>query len=252
MNKFESIVFFVIYSACDKINASIVLLKSLYWRNMSFFSSILAEEELAKLILLPLLWEVGEIQNIITGKCSIYFNHWIKQKIFTTFWLQNRSYKEIEKLKQKSIYVGIDNNQKSDWKRISPNEAKQELQHAIQLLFYFWNKILLNPDFWKESKEAIKKTMYMTFWLVKKELSEIISIDESLIKKQIQLMNTWGRKTKIDKDGVKLIISDPFIVVSLFKFCFPESYKRHIKNILWLDYNGLCSYIMDKIPSTLK
>lgn len=118
MNQFESLVFFIIYSACDKINASITLFKSLYWWNMSFFSSILAQEELAKLILLPLLWEVWEVDKIAQGKPSVFFNHCIKQRVFTSFWLQNRSHKEIEILKQQAIYVGIDTSHKSNWKRI--------------------------------------------------------------------------------------------------------------------------------------
>lgn len=81
--------------------------------------------------------------------------------------------------------------------------------------------------------------------LVKKELSHVIKIDESMINKQVDIMKQRGKP--IDSDGVKLIMSDPFAIISLFKFCFPKTYKMHLKNILQLDYDGLCSYCVKHI-----
>jgi hypothetical protein len=58
MNQFETLLFNIIYSACDKINAASALLKTKYSWNMAFVTTIIAEEELAKLIILPILWEI--------------------------------------------------------------------------------------------------------------------------------------------------------------------------------------------------
>jgi len=244
-NLLWSLLFFIIHSACDKIKASIVLFESCFSWNMSFVSSILAEEELAKLIILPIARELGEVKNIISNKKHNYYKHPIKQKIFTTFWLQNRSFEEIETLKQKSLYVWIDKNLKSTWHQIKPLQAKEELQHAVNLLYYFSNKLVLNAEIDEKSKEIIRKTVYLTLELLNHRLLWIISINDDLIKKQVEMMSS--NTLHIDEDGTRIIMTDPFSIISLFKFCFRENYKNHLKNIGNLSYDELCQYCLNSI-----
>ena len=241
LTNYEKLLFTIIENAVFKTVSAIKLHSTKYAYNQAYFLTVIAEEELAKLIIIPIAKELDELDNLFNNRQSAYFNHGIKQKIFTSFGLQNRTHNGIEKLKQECLYVGSDSNLNPKFRKISPEDTYIEIKHTVQLLINFVGKMLKVKTFSKDFKKSIVFLSSLLRGCIKDELPSL--------KKDI-LRETSNIESKIKKNSTEAqyrlhqeIFTNPYELIEVFKAIYKKDYKKHLRKIKKLSFNDMVQYI---------
>jgi hypothetical protein len=88
---------------------------------------VIAQEELAKIIMLPLAKELDELSDLVNNRSSGFYDHRIKQKLFASYGMQKPNHQDIEQLKQSCLYVGVSEDGEPRFTKIQPEEARKEV-----------------------------------------------------------------------------------------------------------------------------
>lgn len=249
LSKFEEILFGILFNAVYKTVSAIELYKSKTSFAEAYFLAIVAEEELAKLIILPIAQELGEINVIVDQlkkgkKKHAYFNHQIKQEIFTSFGLQNRSNEDIEKIKQMCLYVGLNENGEVQYhnKHVKPQQCYKEIKNTLNLLVYFTeNTILSTKTISLDLKKIIMPLMTMLSGCVQDRVPEMAKEALKEIKQKEEELKKNGEKRKTEI--ACRIFTNPFSLIDFFKFVYKKDYKEHLRNIKYSSLSTIAKYL---------
>ncbi len=176
MTQYENILINIFANAAMKIVGAIDLHVSGYSCNLAYFASIIAQEELAKLVILPIANELGDLNDVISNRNSDYFKHGVKQKLFTSFGLQNRTHDDVERIKQECLYVGVDKDLTPVLRQISKQESLEEIKHATLLLTRMFRIHCFGQEFSDDFKRGVHHFMGLVKECVLEKLPEIDSL----------------------------------------------------------------------------
>lgn len=236
LSEYEELIFAIVFNAQEKLIASIKLYKLGISFSTAYFLAIIAEEEIAKLILVPIAKELGEIDELMTNRKSGYFNHKIKQRIFSSYGLQNRSYEDIENLKQSCLYIG--KGQKSAF--IKPEVVYEELKHALKLYSRFVIEISATGTYFSNDfKDAVSTLTRLTLrGCIKSELPQLI--DDVFAEDD---------KSDLGKGLVELKYEDyftnPYLMIEILKSAIGDKYKQFLKETKHMSFDDMVQHLRD-------
>ena len=241
MNKFspfETVLITVFQNATTKFISGVQLYSGKISYNDSHFLSIIAQEELAKMFILPIARELGEIELINADRKSPFYKHAIKQKIFTNWGLQDRTHADIETRKQNILYVGIDNEGKVDFEYVKPEAVLDEIKHLALLLVHTYVDVLSQDEFNKEFKKGMKFFMDIAYSCAETDLPEL----SRLIATEAAVDNAM-KPDRLKEKYTSRILSNPYELIKICKAVFKEEYKRHLRSISSLSFAELEEYL---------
>jgi len=241
LSKYEKLLFTIIENAIYKTISSIELYCTEYAYNESYFLAVIAEEELAKLIIIPIAKELNELDDLFNNRKSAYFNHVIKQKIFTSFGLQNRSHNEIEKLKQTCLYVGSDKKLKSNFIKMKPKKVYLEIKHTVQLLTSFVFTMMKSKSLSKDLKNSVLFLSKLLKGCVEEKLPELkVDILKEIDSAEKKYKHSpKKRQYRLHQE----IFTNPYELIEIFKAIYKKDYKKHLQKIKKLSYDEMVQYI---------
>ncbi len=238
LTDYELFVITIFQNATQKLLSAVDLYSTKYSYNEAYFLSIIAQEELAKLIILPIARELGEIDEIINNRSSVYYKHSVKQKIFTNFGLQNRTHDDIERIKQSCLYVGIDTKHKSVFSVIKPDIVLKEIKNTALFFVNNYRTILLEETFSKKTKKGVNFFIKIVHGCIADRLPEI---NKEIEKDADEL----SKKTKeeLESEIHKALITNPYELIKMFKAVFKKDYKKHLKKVGYFSISEFEKYI---------
>lgn len=222
LSKFERIIGNIIINAGEKIIDSATLHGTKYSYRSAYFLAVVAQEELAKLIILPFAREAGKMNEILENRKSSFFRHPIKQKIFVSYGLQNRTAIDLEKIKQECLY--IDGHDKR--RVIEQKVVYEEIKHTIDLYMKFaFKNTVLRKGFSNDFKEVISK---FTKKILDPAIDDLMpGLEDDIIKSY----ETRARNIKIDDLLYEEMTTNPYMFIDLVKHRMPKNYKRFFSEI---------------------
>ena len=166
------------------------------------------------------------MEDVVSNRSSAFYNHLIKQKIFTNFGLQNRTHEDIEKLKQACLYVGIDAQSKPSFGIVKPEIVLKEIKHTALFVVNNYRNILLEDTFSKTAKKGVRFFMEIVYECVTERLPEV----SKQIEKESKVLS---KKTKeeLEVEIHEALIMNPYELVKMFKAVFKGDYKKHLKEV---------------------
>lgn len=233
-------VFTILKRTNSKIISSLVLYLEKFY-NESYYFSLIAQEELSKIIIITFAKEYDDLTQYFGDRKNIVFNHKIKQKYFSSYATKNRRYDVTEKRKQSSLYVALDSDGNILQEKISRREAYNELFNAYIFIGEIYSNICTASDNVKE--DIIKyERLYNELQLeTLKKYPLIIDSVQDYAKKQISKINT-------EDFGYikKQVLSNPFLLVELLKEKKELQYKQILKEIEKLSFDEAIKLLEDK------
>ncbi len=130
LSKYENFILLTVENVIEKLTAATILFKQNPANSASYFLTIISQEELAKLILLPFAYELDYLEELMSNRQSELFSHKVKQKMFTSYTHHSRDYSAMENNKQDSLYVNYKKN-KNNLKKFYKSETIKEMKEAI-------------------------------------------------------------------------------------------------------------------------
>jgi hypothetical protein len=243
-NKYEKCIWGIFHNATYKLLSALELYKA-GLQNESFFLTVIAEEELSKLTMIPIANEIGELDELFSNRNngkSPYFNHRKKQKIFTTFSLFDREDTDVEDLKQSCLYIGLGKSDYPEFIKIKKTDLNNELIWAICFFIDNIKKIKSTPLL----SEYIKKPME-GFYLNNLLFGAINSLAPNIGKEVNKEMKKRADDLKKQDPLVissTLFLSNTFAVVEFFKAKYKNDYKEHLKRLYGLSFIEIGEYII--------
>ncbi len=256
LSNYEKIITSVSKNAKEKIIASIELYKTETANPSSFYLATIAQEELSKLVLLPIAREVNEIKKLLDGEnrtFSPYYNHKIKQKIFVSYGLQNRKYELIESNKQKNLYCCVNKNLRPKANKCKKQTVFLEIKHAIKLfrtsvLYPFTADIFPFKDNRKTIGENFSKNLEQFCF------SEFNFINDFLNQRIPELSNELFKEEaeefKLKKENtlsLKKLFLNPYCTIEVYKVIFGKSYKDKLKEIQGHSFEEAQKYFINEL-----
>lgn len=227
MSEFEKLLMNIILSAGEKIIDAAVLLKTRHSYRGSWYLTILAEEELAKIVVLPFAERAGNSAEI-AEKPSVLYRHPIKQKIFTTYGLQNRDFLNIEALKQECVYVAPKVGGKL--RMVTADEASSEIEKSILLFNQLAvNNILIAQSPSNEFKITLQKYVGMIFVPAIKDLTPNVA--------QKIMADFDGPTSKITI--VEAVKRHPLLFAEMIVYAIPQTYQQFFADIQGLSHTEM-------------
>ncbi len=204
-----------------------------------FFFIITAQEELAKLIIIPIAHELGEIEKIKKDKSHHYYNHSIKQKLFSTYGLQNWKWEKTQSVKEKCMYVEIEGD-KRDYK-ISPETLQREIEKSIDAIVVLLVQIEAEKSFSRATVHEIKIILLDIHQACKTMIPLMPWLTRRLIFEKIKSATA---QESLDYFAPK-IVSSPYLLIKFLKSEFPNEYKAHLKQIQKMSEMDAVVYILE-------
>jgi AbiV family abortive infection protein len=235
---FEKFILNIFLNATQKILSSVNLYNTKHSYNESYFYAVISQEEMAKLVILPLACELDELDGVLKSRRSPFYNHSIKQKVFTTFGLQNRTYEDIEEIKQSSLYVGINNEGQPVINIIKPEIVLEEIKHSCLFLVNNYQNLKAQESFSSTTHKGLDFFMKIVYECIKNELPEI------------NKMITEDSKSIDDLDSedlsnlkTKRLFMNPYNLIGMFKAVFKKDYKKHLKIVSNYSFEEIEEYL---------
>lgn len=223
MTDYEKLLFPIANNANEKIIASSALYNSKLSWTSSFYLAVIAQEELAKLIIIPFAKEIDGLDDMLNNKSSIFYSHKIKQKILSSYVYFQRDWAAIEIKKQNCLYS------KGQTCYVKPEECYKEIKSAV----WMWQNLML---FSKEPifTEFFKKSLLI---ITKMQGACLRSNIPELLEDMQRELDNIGANFKSDKEKYfsewcRLQFRNPYEFIRLLKAVFKDDYKLHLRNIL--------------------
>jgi hypothetical protein len=227
MSDFEKLLMNIILSAGEKIIDAAVLLRTGHSYRDAWYLTILAEEELAKIVVLPFAERAGNSAEI-AERPSVLYSHPVKQKIFTTYGLQNRDYSSIEALKQECIYVAPKAGGRL--RVVMVDEASGEIEKSILLFNQLAvNNILIAQTPSNEFKITLQEYAGSVFMPAVKDL--VPSVAQKI------MADFDGPTSKITT--VEAVKRHPLLFAEMIVFAIPQAYQQFFADIQGLSHTEM-------------
>lgn len=222
LDSYERLLLEIIVNAGEKLIDAATLHQTGYSYRSSWYLAIIAEEEMAKLVIIPFSKLAGTLKKI-ANRPSVAYSHPIKQKIFTTFGVQNRSYKEIESLKQSYLYVTPDAEKPKPRPVVTAKQSEQEILHAVLL---FDRLVFINFSVSKSISDDFKSLLRAYYAKVFapaiKDLSSVAA--EMLVDK-------YANPPKDPTDFIEVVRTHPQLFAEMVQASIPERFSTYFKEI---------------------
>lgn len=243
LDKEEELYLAVFCNAIEKLIASVIIYSSGKSYSSAYFLAVISQEEAAKFIILPFSIELNEEEIFLSNRTSTYFNHRFKQKIFTTWGMQNRSHDGLEDMKQSLLYVGNSKKLRQD---ISAEETYKEIKIAARFLV---RKILLDVDNTDKFSKDFKETIREKSFALRDVLLELIpKLKQDMLEEEEMRYNKIKIKgeTAVQEQNIREMFSNPFILIVVFRTVFKEEYQEHIRAINKMTFDEMVQYFIDE------
>ncbi len=202
---------------------------------------MIAEEELAKLILLPIAKELDDFEDLLNNRRSSYFNHRIKQKLFTSFGLQNRKHNEIETLKQECLYVGADKQLKPTRRMVTPKNAYLEIKHTVKLLLDSAKNIMSTDELSNDLKKIIMFTLNLLKGCILEKMPELA---KDMLDEIEKIESEHAMKPEMKGHWLnEQLVTNPYSLIGIFKAIYKKDYKKHLGIINKMSSDEVIEYI---------
>lgn len=225
-------------NAVDKIIAGITLYCSGLSYSSSFFLTVIAEEELAKLYLLPILDEFGGLEEALSNKRSAFYDHRVKQRIFSSYVYFKRKPDEIEDIKQSALYVGLNKKGQIDFCRIKPEVCFNEIKNAVWLFQYQMKHIAEEKTL---SKKLVKACLFLNNILadcIKEKVPDLVEVMELDIISAKKAINKSKNSKEIS--FYEALFKNPYEQIRILKYSLGEDrYKEFLKKTHKLSFEDL-------------
>jgi len=243
-NNYEKCIWGIFHNATFKLLSALELYKSGY-QNESFFLTVIAEEELSKLTMIPIANEIGELKNLFSNKKnnkSPYFNHRKKQKLFSSFGLFGRNYDDIEDIKQSCLYIGLYEEEYPEFIKISKKDLDNELVWAICFFIDNLKKIKSTPLLSLSIKKPLEG-FYFNNLLASAIKSLAPNIGKAVDKEMKERIDNLKKQDPLIIKTT-LLLSNTFAVIEFFKCLYKNDYKKHLKKLYGLSFNEIGEYVI--------
>ena len=235
---YESLLLDVFRNAVFKFVSAITLYTEKISYNDAWYLCVLAEEELAKMFILPVARELDELKHITNERKHPYYRHALKQKIFVTRGMQNRDFESIEKMKQKMMYVGVKDDGSTDYGFVPPKQLLDEIRHCALLIAHTYADILSQQEFDKNFKKGMKFFMDIAYGCVQDNLPQV----NELINKEADDLDLKD-ESELKELKMQRLISNPYYLIGMCKAVFKEDYKVHLREMSLLSFPELETYL---------
>jgi len=183
----EQIIYEVVKNVNEKISAASVLYSKKINFNSAFFLLIIAQEEMAKLFLIPIANEIGELNNLLFDRGGPFYSHKVKQRIYSSYNFLERKLDEIDAKKQQSLYVGKINNRIGTL-QISHKKCFEEIKNTIALQQYQLKNISQSNKFEKKFIDTLLKLTEDLGKIVNSNVPRLAKVYFDDVKKEVNRM----------------------------------------------------------------
>ncbi len=235
---FENLLITVFFNATTKFISAVQLYGGKISYNDAFFLCVIAQEELAKLFLLPIARELNEIEDISGNRNNPFYRHAIKQKIYTSWGMQDREHRDIEGKKQRILYVGLNGKCEAVFDYVKPEEVLIEIKHLAYLLVHTYVDILSQLEFGEKFKKGMKFFMDNAYECAETDLPEL----NTLIEREVIDLESL-KPEELKERQIKRLLSNPYELIKMCKAVFKEDYKTHLKSMSLLTFSELEDYL---------
>ena len=258
-SEYEQLLAEVTMNAGEKIINAAVLFNTGHAYRESLFLLLIAQEELSKFILLPFANAADQLSELtdIRKHKGPYFNHRIKQKVFTSFGLQNRTFEQLEEIKQSCLYTGIDKTGRVGRHVAKYKDTRGELCHATKLYINlaFYNLMYTKP---LQVSPELKKTLAWftnnVFIPALKDIAPtvIAEAQDYTLKRNKEDMEILSSITQGDiaanQKFHQLLITSPFMYTDMLSYALePDDYKMYFKEIVGMDVDEMVKHLENYI-----
>jgi len=230
MNKGVSNLYGAIFrNAFKKLKAATILYeKGLY--DSSLFLSVIAEEEISKIIIVNIALETGKL-NQLEIRPSDYYNHKVKQKIALSYNTLERPERNLDQIKQSSLYVGVDKGIEPIIPDIPKEKCYLELQNAIDTVIDF--------AFTKVDIKSLDEETQNTIEEFKKFIDQYCPD----LRKQMAERHKKDWKDNFNNRILKIAFSNINSRTLFFKIMYGEDFKTHLERVKKLDFEEMLKYL---------
>lgn len=241
LSKYERCLFAVMENVIQKITASVTLYDTKFAYPSAYFLAVIAQEELAKLILLPIARELGELNDLISNRKSAFYSHRAKQKLISTYGFFKKNWKKLEERKQGCLYVEFNKKEVSNYCRISKEECYDEIKSTLWAYQYQMKCISSEKEF---SKDFIKVLLFMTKILgdcVREKLPNLHKEMIEEVKKSVVKMKKNKKLAK--KEVLESIFKNPYELIRVVKNALGNDYKVFLRKIQKMSFDEMVQHL---------
>ena len=231
MNKDISNIYGAIFqNAFKKLKAATVLYSNELY-DTSYFLSVIAEEEVSKIIIVNIAKETGKLSELEI-RSSAYYNHNVKQKIALSYNTLEKPERILEQIKQSSLYVGIGKGTEPIIPNIPQEKCYAELQNAIDTVIDFaFTKVDTNS-----LDEKTKNTIEDFKKFIDKHCPEL--------RKQIKERHEKDSADNFKNRILKMVYSKTNFLILFLKYKYGEdNYKPHLDKVKRMGLDEMLKYL---------
>ncbi|MDN5275933.1 MAG: hypothetical protein JWN33_582 [Candidatus Saccharibacteria bacterium] len=233
MNNYEKLLMNLILNAGEKLIDAASLFKTGYsWRNC-WFLTVIAEEEVAKLIIIPFANYAGTLKNLLEGK-SILYRHPVKHKIFATYGLQNRDYSKIESLKQSYLYVKPQLQTGTELPVVSKEQALIEITHAVKLFDTIAVINMLSSSTLSDEFKSLLRKYHKSIF---------VPAMRDLLPEIVREMNTHYEGP--EPSLMEVLQRYPLLFAEMMTYAIPDQYVEFFKRIEGKSYDRMMEILSE-------
>lgn len=258
-SEYEQLLAEVTMNAGEKIINAAVLFNTKHAYRESLFLLLIAQEELSKFILLPFANAADQLNELtdIRKHKGPYFNHRIKQEVFTSFGLQNRTFEQLEEIKQNCLYAGIDKTGRVGRHVAKHEDTHDELCHATKLYIHLavYNLMYAKPlQVSPELKKILAGFTNGIFIPALKNIVPTVIVDTQnyTLKRNNEDMDILSSITQGDivanRNFHQLLITSPFMYTDMLSYVLgPDDYKNYFKEIVGMNIDEMVKHLKNYI-----
>lgn len=245
ITEYEKLLFPIIENGIQKLIASIILYETKIAYTSSYFLVVIAQEELAKLILIPIAKEIGGLDDLLRNRKDGFFNHRVKQKLFSTYGFFERKWEGIEDKKQNCLYTTKDDKGGIKHCSISKEECYKEIKNAIWV-YQYQMKVISNENIF--TKDFKKILLFMTKLLggcIKDKIPQLIEDFKRDADRAAEDLKKNKNKTK-DK-FLESLFKNPYRMIEIIKHGLGPKYKQFLSEIKNKSFQEMVQHLGKKL-----
>jgi len=226
----EELIFTLFMNAAYKLMAAMHLYKAGIFYDSAFALTVIAEEELAKTILVPIALETDSADELFSKKDGAFFNHRKKQKLAAVISIFEKDGSKIEERKQQALYMANSDNGMHGM-NVKKKECSEELVHCIFLFFSQLSFLESAKDSYpqkvsKNLADAALSLFHLISSCMQENALDVARAAKNKIKSEAK--NAKNSKRILDKNSIKFGLQSPYERIELFKTLFGVSYKQKL------------------------
>lgn len=238
LTEYEEILLAVIKNVVEKLTAAIILYDSKLSYTSSYYLTVITEEELAKLYILPIVNEFESLQEALADRKSAFYSHKIKQRIFSSYVYFDRNWEGIEDKKQSILYVGLNKNGKVGFCYIKQEECLREIYNAVWVFLYQMKHITQEKTL---SKQFVDVCLFLNSILagcIKDKIPSVITNIKSDTDRAVKIMSQ--NKKKAESAYYESLFKNPYEQIRILKNALGnDKYKNFLKRTHKLSFEDM-------------